>query len=83
MAYSSLVHLGWQPFGATLDLFPINHLHRNSRGTDPDCFEERTLGVFPLNHKLMLSGCKGGLSEFLFPYGDGRFQDPSMLLEAG
>ena len=80
IAYSSLVHFGWQPFGATLGLFPINHLHRDSRGTDPDCFEERTLRVFPLNHKLMLSDCKRGLSVFLFPYGDGRFQAPSMPL---
>ena len=79
IADSSLVHLEWQLFGATLGLFPINHLHRDSRGTDPDCFEERTLGVFPLNHKLMLSGCKRGSSMFLFPYGDGRFQAPSML----
>lgn len=77
IADSSLVHLGWQPFGATLGLFPIHHLHRDSRGTDPDCFEERTLGVFPLNHKLMLSGCKRASRVFLFPYGDGRFQAPS------
>ncbi len=78
MAYSSLVHLEWQSSAATLGLFPINHPHRNSRGTDPDCFEERSLGSFPLNHKLIVSGCKRGSSEFLFPYRDGRFQDPFM-----
>ena len=58
--------------------FQSIHLHRDSRGTDPDCFEKRTLGVFPLNHKLMHCGCKRESSEVLFPYRDGRFQDSPM-----